>query len=202
MDCIGVFSKTEVTLQAALSVKGWERLGRDELVTRACQAVAAVAHEKRRNAELVHRLQQWHEEGLEARQLKGRFQELQVPHVHILSGCLLACCLSVCLSVCLSMCLCACLSSCGKSSCLPVPVCLSVCHVYVYVSPCGDSSSGKSSWCQVLISKQQKLCHTEPHMHYRTACNMVLQTAHTELGCRSSTCVHAKFAHLLSLQNV
>ena len=126
-----MFSKTEVTLQAALSVKGWERLGRDELVTRACQAVAAVAHEKRRNAELVHRLQQWHEEGLEARQLKGRFQELQVPHVHILSGCLLACCLSVCLSVYVSVCMsvimwqvilfaCACLSVCLSCVCVCV----------------------------------------------------------------------------------
>ena len=65
-------------MQAALSVKGWERLHREEIVTRACQAVAATALEKRRNAELVYRLQQGHQEGLEARQLKGRYEELQV----------------------------------------------------------------------------------------------------------------------------
>ena len=65
-------------MQAALSVKGWERLSREEIMTRACQAVAAVALEKRRNAELVYRLQQGHQEGLEARQLKGRYEELQV----------------------------------------------------------------------------------------------------------------------------
>jgi hypothetical protein len=59
-------------------VKGWERLPRDEIVTRACQAVAAVAHEKSRNAELVYRLQQTHEEGIEAKQLKSRYAELQV----------------------------------------------------------------------------------------------------------------------------
>ena len=86
-------------VQAALSVKGWERLPREEIVTRACQAVAAVALEKRRNAELVHRLQQGHEEGLEARQLKGRYEELQA-----LSACLsVPAYWSVCLSVCLSV---------------------------------------------------------------------------------------------------
>ncbi len=69
-------------MQAALSVKGWERLPRDEIVIRACQAVAAVAHEKSRNAELVYRLQQTHEEGIETRQLKGRFAELQVSHCY------------------------------------------------------------------------------------------------------------------------
>jgi len=62
-------------------VKGWERLPRDEIVTRACQAVAAVAHEKSRNAELVYRLQQTHQEGMEAKQLKSRFAELQVGHI-------------------------------------------------------------------------------------------------------------------------
>ncbi|DBA84734.1 TPA: hypothetical protein ACH3X1_005983 [Trebouxia sp. C0004] len=67
--------------KAALSVKGWERLPRDEIVTRACQAVAAVAHEKSRNAELVYRLQQTHDEGIEAKQLKRRFAELQEAHV-------------------------------------------------------------------------------------------------------------------------
>ncbi|KAL0028719.1 hypothetical protein WJX79_002030 [Trebouxia sp. C0005] len=67
--------------KAALSVNGWERLPRDEIVTRACQAVAAVAHEKSRNAELVYRLQQTHEEGIEAKQLKSRFAELQEAHV-------------------------------------------------------------------------------------------------------------------------
>lgn len=97
-------------LQAALSVKGWERLGRDEIVTRACQAVAAVAHEKRRNAELVHRLQQWHEEGLEARQLKDRFEELQVQYLVIHLSAALHVCLPVCQSLCLSACLSTCLS--------------------------------------------------------------------------------------------
>ena len=67
-------------LQAALSVKGWERLPRDEIVTRGCQAVAAMAHEKSRNAELVYRLQQKHQEGIEARELKGHYQELQVTY--------------------------------------------------------------------------------------------------------------------------
>lgn len=67
-------------------MNGWERLPRDEIVTRACQAVAAVAHEKSRNAELVYRLQQTHEEGIEAKQLKSRFAELQVGH-HILCTC-------------------------------------------------------------------------------------------------------------------
>ncbi len=61
-----------------MSVKGWERLLRDEIVTRASQAVAAIAHEKSRNAELVFRLQQTLEEGIEAKQLKERFAELQV----------------------------------------------------------------------------------------------------------------------------
>ena len=70
-------------MQAALSVKGWERLPREDIVTRACQAVAAVAHEKSRNAELVYRLQQRHEEGLEARQLTGRYEELQVGHLAV-----------------------------------------------------------------------------------------------------------------------
>ena len=70
-----------VWVQAALSVKGWERLARDEIVAQACQAVAAVAREKSRNAELVYRLQQTHEEGIEAKQLKSRFAELQVGHI-------------------------------------------------------------------------------------------------------------------------
>ena len=65
-------------LQAALNVKGWDRLPRDEIVTRACQAVAAVAHERSRNAELVYRLQQTHQDAIEAKQLQGRFAELQV----------------------------------------------------------------------------------------------------------------------------
>lgn len=64
-------------MQAALSVKGWERLPRDELVLKACQAVAAVAREKSRCAELVYRLQQTHEDSIEARQLQTRFAELQ-----------------------------------------------------------------------------------------------------------------------------
>ncbi len=72
------FHSWVVWLQAALSVKGWERLPREEIVTRACQAVAAVAHEKSRNAELVYRLQQTHQEGIEAKQLNSRFAELQV----------------------------------------------------------------------------------------------------------------------------
>ena len=63
-----------------MTVKGWERLTREEIVTRACQAVAAVAHEKSRNAELAYRLQQTHEDSIEAKQLKGRFAELQVSH--------------------------------------------------------------------------------------------------------------------------
>ena len=65
-------------LQAALNVKGWDRLPRDEIMTRACQAVAAVAHEKSRNAELNYRLQQTHQDAIEAKQLQGRFAELQV----------------------------------------------------------------------------------------------------------------------------
>lgn len=70
-------------MQAALSVKGWEAMPRGEIVTRACQAVAAVAHEKSRNAELVYRLQQTHEEGIEAKLLRARFAELQVcPGLH------------------------------------------------------------------------------------------------------------------------
>ena len=64
-------------MQAALSVKGWDRLPREELVLRACQAVAAVAREKSRCAELVYRLQQTHEDAIEAKQLQGRFAELQ-----------------------------------------------------------------------------------------------------------------------------
>ena len=64
-------------MQAALSVKGWERLPRDELVLKACQAVAAVAREKSRCAELVYRLQQTHEDSIEAKQLQARFAELQ-----------------------------------------------------------------------------------------------------------------------------
>ena len=95
-------------MQAALSVKGWDRLPRDEIVTRACQAVAAVAHERSRNAELVYRLQQTHEEGLEARQLKGRYEALQVRQCCLFWLCLHACrwsahcALSSCLPVCLS----------------------------------------------------------------------------------------------------
>ena len=58
-------------------MKGWERLPREEILTRACQAIAAVAHQKSRNAELVYRLQQTHEEAIEAKQIKGRFAELQ-----------------------------------------------------------------------------------------------------------------------------
>lgn len=73
-----ILRKQPADMQAALSVKGWEGLPRDEIVTRACQAVAAVAHEKSRNAELVYRLQQTHEEGIEAKLLKARFAELQV----------------------------------------------------------------------------------------------------------------------------
>lgn len=69
-------------LQAALSVKGWDRLPREELVLRACQAVAAVAREKSRCAELVYRLQQTHEDAIEAKQLQARFAELQVSSMH------------------------------------------------------------------------------------------------------------------------
>ena len=58
-------------------MKGWDRLPREELVLRACQAVAAVAREKSRSAELVYRLQQTHEDAIEAKQLQARFAELQ-----------------------------------------------------------------------------------------------------------------------------
>lgn len=58
-------------------MKGWDRLPREELVLRACQAVAAVAREKSRCAELVYRLQQTHEDAIEAKQLQSRFAELQ-----------------------------------------------------------------------------------------------------------------------------
>ena len=119
-------------MQAALSVKGWERLPRDEIVTRACQAVAAVAHERSRNAELVYRLQQTHEEGLEARQLKERYKALQVRH-----------CCPVCLSVCLS-------SAC--QACIDLSI-LSWCRASLLVCLCVCLCVCLSAWCACLSLK-------------------------------------------------
>ena len=109
-------------------MKGWERLPREEIVTRACQAVAAVALEKRRNAELVYRLQQAHQEGLEARQLKRRYEELQVG-LSSVPGSLtawprLAACVCVCVCVCVSGCLAVSLSVCLS---VRLSVCPAVC---------------------------------------------------------------------------
>eukprot|EP00198_Chlamydomonas_reinhardtii_P007043 XP_001696379.1 predicted protein [Chlamydomonas reinhardtii] len=56
-------------------------LSRDELVERCESAMAAYGRERRRNAELVHRLQQLHAEQVDTLELKKRYQQLQDAHM-------------------------------------------------------------------------------------------------------------------------
>ncbi len=53
----------------------------DELLKRAEAAVAALRRERRRNAELVHRLGQMHGERIDVLELQRRYGELQEAHV-------------------------------------------------------------------------------------------------------------------------
>ena len=65
-------------VQALPKLENLDGLSRGELAERAFQALAAVAREKSRNAELVHKLQQLHTEGLQFKELQKRHSELQV----------------------------------------------------------------------------------------------------------------------------
>jgi len=56
-------------------------LTREELIERTEAALAAYGRERRRNAELVHRLQQMHAEQVDTLELKRRYQELQMAHM-------------------------------------------------------------------------------------------------------------------------
>lgn len=67
-----------IAVQALPKLENLNDLSRGELADRALQALAAVAREKSRNAELVHKLQQLHTEGLQSKELQKRHSELQV----------------------------------------------------------------------------------------------------------------------------
>ncbi|KAG1661151.1 hypothetical protein FOA52_002526 [Chlamydomonas sp. UWO 241] len=56
-------------------------LSKEEVVERAEAALSAYGRERRRNAELVHRLQQMHGEQVDTLELKKRFHELQTAHM-------------------------------------------------------------------------------------------------------------------------
>ena len=70
--------QSTTAVQALPKLENLDDLSRGELADRAFQALAAVAREKSRNAELVHKLQQLHTEGLQSKELQKRHSELQV----------------------------------------------------------------------------------------------------------------------------
>lgn len=57
------------------------KLPPSELLQRAEATLAALSRERRRNAELVHRLQQLHGERIDVLELQRRYSELQEAHV-------------------------------------------------------------------------------------------------------------------------
>jgi len=58
-------------------------LSREQLVERTETALAAYSRERRRNTELVHRLQQMHSEQVDVLEMKKRYQELQTAHMEL-----------------------------------------------------------------------------------------------------------------------
>ena len=73
-----VLRLSTTAVQALPKLENLDGLSRGELAERAFQALAAVAREKSRNAELVHKLQQLHIEGLQFKERQKRHSELQV----------------------------------------------------------------------------------------------------------------------------
>ncbi|KAK9815690.1 hypothetical protein WJX72_008170 [[Myrmecia] bisecta] len=62
------------------NLAGLEALSREEMIDKAVAAVQAYGREKRRNTELVHRLQQMHMQILEGQECQQRFVQLQEAH--------------------------------------------------------------------------------------------------------------------------